>query len=347
MHNKLFILGNGFDLVHGLPTKYCESKGTSVLDKFSPYIDFAHFLENNYPTVYDDFIIHACSGKLMESEDWEKFEELFSNVDDKEIVKYLVKEDDELAGDDEHDEISNHLGTIEARISGQKKIVDHSLKQLMANALCDWILSLDYGDADERIIEMFSRRLHEADCLTFNYSHTLEKFYANNDLNIIHIHGTAEPYDPKIGSDLIFGHSDDSSSNSNTEKDSMGLFREIVVQSVLNDGTSDLKKILRKKVGEMMPRLQPILSNALNYNRIYIIGHSFGDVDIPYFEAIVQKLHKNAKIIVSYYGKDKQDEIQYRVSQIFRGFDCALGDLSIEKTNDKKSFWSLYRNLGF
>ena len=342
MHNKLFILGNGFDLVHGLPTKYCESKGTSVLDKFSPYIDFAHFLENNYPTVYDDFIIHACSGKLMESEDWEKFEELFSNVDDKEIVKYLVKEDDELAGDDEHDEISNHLGTIEARISGQKEIVDHSLKQLMANALCDWILSLDYGDADKRIIEMFSRRLHEADCLTFNYSHTLEKFYANNDLDIIHIHGTAESYDPKIGSDLIFGHGDDGSSNKDIEEGSLGLFREIVAQSVLDDGTRDLKKMLRKKVKEMMPRLQPILSSALNYRQIYIVGHSFGDVDIPYFEAIAQKLHKNAKIIVSYYGKDNQNETQDRVSRIFRDFDCALGDISIEAPNNKNSFWRLY-----
>ena len=103
--------------------------------------------------------------------------------------------------------------------------------------------------------------------------------------------------------------------------------------------------MLRKKVKEMMPRLQPILSSALNYRQIYIVGHSFGDVDIPYFEAIAQKLHKNAKIIVSYYGKDNQDETQDRVSRIFRDFDCALGDISIEATSNKDSFWHLYCDI--
>jgi hypothetical protein len=342
MHDTLFILGNGFDLAHGLPTKYCESNEASVYNKFSPYIDFAHFLGENYSTVYDDFVRYACDGNLMTSEMWAKFEELFSNVDDKEIVKHLVKEDEELAGDDEHDEISNHLGTIEARISGQKEMVDHSLKQLMANALCDWILSLDYNDVDEHIIEMFSHRLYEADCLTFNYSHTLEKFYANNDLDIFHIHGTAEPYDPKVGSDLIFGHGDDGFSSKDIEDGSLGLFREIVAQSVLDDGTRDLKKMLRKKVEERIPELQDFLSNALNYKQIYIVGHSFGGVDIPYFEEIARKLPNDAKIIVSYYGEKEQEATKNRVSRIFKGFNYTLGDLSIKKKNNIKSFWHLY-----
>ena len=50
MHDTLFILGNGFDLAHGLPTKYCESNEASVYNKLSPYIDFAHFLGENYST---------------------------------------------------------------------------------------------------------------------------------------------------------------------------------------------------------------------------------------------------------------------------------------------------------
>jgi hypothetical protein len=342
MHNTLFILGNGFDLAHGLPTKYCESKRVSIYDKLSPYIDFAHFLGEKYTTVYDDFVRYACDGNLMTSEMWAKFEELFSNVDDKEIVKHLVKEDEELAGDDEHDEISNHLGTIEARISGQKEMVDHSLKQLMANALCDWILSLDYNDVDEHIIEMFSHRLYEADCLTFNYSHTLEKFYANNDLDIFHIHGTAEPYDPKVGSDLIFGHGDDELSEESIEDGSLGLMREIVAQNVLNEANTDSKKILRKNVEKCLSSLTSFLSDAVNYNKVYIIGHSFGAVDMPYFEKIAHRLSKKAKIIVSYYGEDELASVKKKVRHVFNDFDVAFGDISINDKNDKQSFWNLY-----
>lgn len=344
MHNKLFILGNGFDLAHGLPTKYCESENVPLCDKCSPYRDFAHFIEEKYTTVYDDFITHACGGMLMTSAMWADFEELFANIDDIEILKHLVMEDSELDTNDEDDKIINHWSSIEARISAQKEIVDHSLTQLMANALCDWILSLDYDDVDKRAIEMFSQILHEADCLSFNYSHTLEKFYDKNDLKIIHIHGTANPYDTKIGSDLIFGHSNNDSSNRNINDKSLGPVRETIIQGVLNDGTNDLKKMSRKKVEELIPKLQPILSNASNYNRVYIIGHSFGNVDIPYFEAIVNQLNKKARIIVSYHGTDALATIRKKAIQIFRGFDCRFGDISIETKGNKKSFWNLYWN---
>lgn len=344
MHNKLFILGNGFDLAHGLPTKYCESENVPLCDKCSPYRDFAHFLGEKYPTVYDDFVTYACGGMLVTSKMWANFEELFANVDDNEIVKLLVKEDGELDGNDEDDKISNHFGSIEARISGQKEIVNQSLTQMMANALCDWILSLDYGDIDKRVIEMFSQKLYEADCLSFNYSHTLENFYDKNDLKIIHIHGFADSYDEKVGSDLVFGHGSDGSSNKDIEDGLLGLFREIVAQSILDEEASDLKMMLRKKVDELIPKLQPILSNASDYNRVYIIGHSFGNVDIPYFEAIVNQLNKKARIIVSYHGTDALATIRKKAIQIFRGFDCRFGDISIETKGNKNSFWNLYWN---
>lgn len=343
MHNKLFILGNGFDLCHGLPTRYYD-KGLRKSDscKFSPYLDFANFLEEKYTEVYENFYLFACNERVITSEMWARFEEKLANVNNKKIVKHLVVGDRELDGDDENDEISNHFGSIEARISALKQSVDDSFTRLMANALCDWILSLDYNDVNEKVVRKFSHQLNYADCISFNYSHTLENFYDDNNLEILHIHGLAESYDAGKIADLVFGHDDDEESDKTIEDGSLSFYREIVAQRTLDDENVDSKKMLRKKVEECLTLLTPFMSKAFNYNEVYIIGHSFGNVDMPYFEKIAHSLNKNTKIIVSYYGKHELASIRKKASQVFDGFDVVFGDISINDKNDKESFWNLY-----
>ena len=343
MHNKLFILGNGFDLCHGLPTRYYD-KGLRELGrcKLSPYPDFANFLEDKYTEVYENFYLFACDERIIASEMWARFEELLANVTNKKIIKHHVVEDSELDGDDENDEISNHFGSIEARISALKQNVDDSFTRLMANALCDWILSLDYNDVNKKTVRRFSYQLNHADCVSFNYSHTLEEFYDDSNLEILHIHGIAEQYNAEKGADLVFGHGDDEESNKTIEEGSLKFEREIVAQNVLDNENVDSKKLLRKKVEEYLILLTPFMSNAVNYNKVYIIGHSFGTVDMPYFEKIAHSLNKNTKIIVSYYGKHELASIRKKASQVFDGFDVVFGDISINDKNDKESFWNLY-----
>ena len=343
MHNKLFILGNGFDLCHGLPTRYYD-KGLrkSVCCKLSPYPDFANFLENKYTEVYENFYLFACDKNDFSLELWARFEEKLANVTNKKITIHHVAEDRELDGDDENDEISNHFGSIEARISALKQNVDDSFTRLMANALCDWILSLDYDDVNKKTVRRFSHQLNHADCVSFNYSHTLEEFYDDNNLEILHIHGIAEQYNAEKGADLIFGHGDDEESDKTIEEGSLKFEREIVAQNVLDNENVDSKKILRKKVEECLTSLTPFLSDAVNYNKVYIIGHSFGNVDIPYFEEIAHKLNKKAKIIVSYYGEGELASVKKKVRHVFNDFDVAFGDISINDKNDKRSFWNLY-----
>ena len=343
MYNKLFILGNGFDLCHGLPTMYYDEGLRESNDcKLSPYLDFANFLEEKYTEVYENFYLFACDENDSFLEMWRCFEEKLSNVNDKKIVKHLVVEDSELDGDDENDEISNHLGSIEARISALKQNVDDSFTHLMANALCDWILSLDYNDVNKKTVRRFSHQLNHADCISFNYSHTLEEFYDDNHLKILHIHGLAEPYDAEKGTDLIFGHGDDEQSEESIEDGSLELMREIVAQNVLDEANVDLKKILRKNVEECLSSLTLFMPNVVNYNKVYVIGHSFGNVDMPYFERIAHRLKKNAKIIVSYYGKHGLASIREKARQVFDGFDVVFGDILIDDKNDKRSFWNLY-----
>lgn len=338
MHKNLFILGNGFDLIHELPTKYYASGTTNEKSK-SPYRDFAQFFEDKYQEAYEAFYLFACRQETPTSDMWSKFEKLFANVNNKEIIKYLTREDDELEGNDDDDEISNHFGTIEARISAQKKTIDDQLTRLISNALCDWILSLNYEDVNQDIVDKLSLKLRNADCLTFNYSHTLEKFYKKNNLNILHIHGKAEPYNEN--SNLIFGHGDDSNSDINIDEP-LGLYREIVAQSVLDDETANSKKLLRKNIDERVSLLQPILSKASNYNKVYIIGHSLEKVDRPYFEEIANSLSPASQIIISYYGNNEFPSIKKNASLIFKRFNYSLGDLDPANASNNNSFWKLY-----
>ena len=64
---KLFIIGNGFDIAHGLPTKYS---------------DFQNYLINKYPEASDENLVVPQSSIMPNGEE---------RYDDNEVVGFLLK----------------------------------------------------------------------------------------------------------------------------------------------------------------------------------------------------------------------------------------------------------------
>lgn len=163
----LYVIGNGFDLHHGIQ---------------SSYWNYMKWLESNYPQLYKE-IEHTFRGATEESW-WADFENGLGHVD----WFYNVNSGTSS---------TYKVGDVE--VKGKK-----SPSRLMAlydaiqESFSQWIKSLDvqvksvHPDLD---IEK------NAQFLTFNYTNTLQCAYGIPNDNVLYIHGNAER-----GDKLIVGH---------------------------------------------------------------------------------------------------------------------------------------------
>lgn len=169
---RLYIIGNGFDLHYGIK---------------SSYKDFLSYLETNDPLLAE-VLFEICSGEL-----WRNFEEalgslspgcLFSNIFN------LIDSDDE--GDFEWERQS---ASWNYHYQAMRKEVDVGK---LSKVFRSWIQQIDTSAAhsDGVIVDTDDTRY-----LTFNYTMTLEERLGIDPRKILHIHGSAED------EQLIFGHS--------------------------------------------------------------------------------------------------------------------------------------------
>lgn len=87
---KLFIIGNGFDVAHKLPTKYS---------------DFQDYLEENYPEASDEWLTVPESIMMPDGDE---------RYDDAEVVGFLLKIVTEAEGTgDKWSNLENTLGLLD------------------------------------------------------------------------------------------------------------------------------------------------------------------------------------------------------------------------------------------
>lgn len=167
MYSKLYIIGNGFDLGHDIPTKYS---------------DFLNFLLEEYPQLFG--IITAY---LTEDDLWTNFEEALGLINVNDILK---SEEDEAKT--EEDEPEHQFSLVTDRIDWNCKYIEENLKEKFK----EWIEQIEISQSTG------TSKVHHLDkkatYLTFNYTNTLEEIYKIPSTQILHIHGDT--------SDPIFGH---------------------------------------------------------------------------------------------------------------------------------------------
>ena len=156
--HALFIIGNGFDLYHGVPSKYTDFRQWLISNKHQYIVDS---LELFFPTIKD-------GGVLL----WQDFEEALGNYDQKQIAKTLSE--------------------------GYDRMMDESIQSLAQEWFCplirqvkllmkNWARSID-------ITHVANKLPLPQDCLyiTFNYTKLLELVYNIFYDNIFHIHGSID-----------------------------------------------------------------------------------------------------------------------------------------------------------
>jgi len=292
--NTLYIIGNGFDLYHGLATSY---------------FSFGVFLKENRIKLYEMLIKYfafcqvenektsKCSGYL-----WATFESRLADFDYQQLIEQYS---DYIAFPGESD-ISDYSAF---QIEIAPIIFDLTLG--LFDAFEEWISSIEYSELED------TKRLkldNSAIFLNFNYTETLTKYYNIPESNILYIHGNAKNNKP-----LVLGHGFDPSKTMNDKLDNLSNLNIDECGRSENDYNFSFelgKEVISeyfektfKNTSEIIKENHTFFKSIQDIKSVIILGHSISKVDAPYFKEIVTSVSQEANWKFTYYGDSEKNEI--------------------------------------
>lgn len=247
----LYIIGNGFDLAHGLPTRYCDFREWLIKNKHQ---DVVEKLESYYP--------------LEENKDykWSNFEDALG----KPWIEDIYNDNkDNCINPEDSDNIKEFCSEITSSIEERFG----SETQQIPNLLTEWIKTANKKLATTTPINI---PLFETNgyYLNFNYTTTLENLYHIDRESILHIHGHC--IDDK---QVIVGF-----------KEVVALGNETFPDTTYeDDAVAQIKRIaesLKKPIEELINNNKNFFERLTLVDKVVVYGHSLNDIDFEYFKQV-------------------------------------------------------------
>lgn len=292
----LFIIGNGFDIMHGVPSSYYNFRDTIG--------------KNNILR----FILEAY---IRKDDIWGNFEDNLAYLD-REMMLGTV--DDLLSGfgvpDEEDDDFSAADFFAAQEIAASPVFI---LTQELPKRFRRWINTLEPYNVSKPLEDLLKV---EARYVNFNYTEFLETIYGVPGKNVLYIHGDRR--DKKA--QLVLGHGHDTEevfeewyqsnkdrkglqprlrgrkgrfyNNDNPvylayflEDDTKGNWKSQMRYDAINNTVriiEDYYDESAKKTSEVLARNEIYFKALEDIKRIVVIGHSLSDVDYPYFKEVIK-----------------------------------------------------------
>ena len=270
MIKRLYIIGNGLDLHHGIKSSYADFHrwlGTgwnyNDVEKYFGNVDLWSSLEENMAKFnYEDYAANNFS-----------FENGCLVLKGHHKVQGEVLDFKEQRLEEWHTAVLKRFG--------------------------EWLKGLSTAVKGG----MLSLTDEESVYLSFNYTHTLEDQYHIAKEQVFHIHGEAgDPWEQ-----LRLGHNgrilEPTRDLSNPHKEVLD-----VDASFSKDAMDDVLS-WRKPVQEIIARNEPFWNVLREVNSVYVLGFSCGCVDLPYIEKIVSVVSPKAKWHVTWFAKKERTEL--------------------------------------
>ena len=335
MAEKLFIIGNGFDIAHDLKTSYLYFKkfvyqqayGKDKLleslqsesaiklylerldyeilediDDYSiPEIQMAPDGGDLYPDDEELYkLLYQLMGQITETEKfWSDFEEKLADFDK---ISITTTDITDKAGDLDGSKMANNANDTGETLA---KYIFYSLNKLfkewIEETYSEWSARI-LTKSEESLSKLFkSTILNNPDAIfiNFNYTKTLEDFYGIPEDQVIHLHGV-------IGGDrFIFGHGFDDEVNDFNPLDVAAYLEEVVMK-------------LKKPVDNVSSNYAELFEKLSSIKEIYFIGFGIRDddgVDAPYFKEIF-KHTPDVSIYVDQFDKENE----YTIKKILKAW---------------------------
>lgn len=251
---NLYIIGNGFDLYHGLPTRF---------------EDFRAYVLMRKPQLVKVAEKYLCNLQG----NWSNLEEAFANFDEDAVVdeaSYFLKS----YGADDWSDSFHHDYQLE--ISRIVEPLSSELKEHFYAWLCD----IDLSGMDE---SLKLRIVNPSLFLNFNYTPVLQDFYAIPDDQILHIHGSINNGGEE---DIILGHGWNPQRRIETQENYASDDHDVRTtegQDIINN----YFQATFKPIDDLLIQHDDFFERLAEIANIYVWGHSLSSVDIPYFEAVI------------------------------------------------------------
>ena len=256
----LIVLGNGFDLMHGVKSSYY-----SFRDSMGKHNDLRRTLEE-YLDV-DDV--------------WWSFEYALSRIDVKRMANSAAVKTslDFFDGFHPEESAAGYFAAIDGAADPMYIICSE-----LPRSFRRWVNSLKWGTDNLPLKKM----IHQPYVLCFNYTEFIESEYGVSHDKVCYIHGCRQ----NKNQPLILGHLEgDSDDMYNFEDDySLGQKNPLVqlAQENIVEKITYYDQSLTKHCDEIISRNGEFFDKLENIENIIIIGHSLADVDRDYFREIVR-----------------------------------------------------------
>lgn len=275
---QIFIIGNGFDRAHHLPTQYTDFR-KFLLNEGSSFVRTIEMLStSDLDELWHNFEdgLGKLSGEFVSSEALDKRNKFNDEFDyqpvDDHITRFLISE------------YFDDLNKLDALVK-------------------QWITSVDISNTNA--LCKYSRIFNDQSIfVNFNYTLTLENIYKIPRENILHIHGS-------VNDQPIMGHGKDldyhakAPSFRDYEQEYRGFDGEQVSGFLesFNQATSDFYQSSTKDVNGFLRVLEDFIWSNVGddeIDSIVVLGHSLGEADLPYFQELLEILD-GVKWKISYF----------------------------------------------
>ncbi|NDV63807.1 bacteriophage abortive infection AbiH family protein [Bacteroides sp. 224] len=273
----LHIVGNSFDLAHGIESKYSDFKTDAWrCASYNGY--YLGVLENCYPQK------NIKIGELML---WSDLERALGNLDFQQAFS-LDTEDIEPEEDHEFRYLAQMEDASEYMLQNMFAVF-HKLFE-------DWVNHINISFEKFECIPYFdSKGLF----LSFNYTETLETLCNIPMTNIRYIHGRRGTTDK-----LIVDHCNNIDRNDYLPENPK-IYECQAYQSI-----ADIVNKERKNVSDIIFEGHDFWQQLSNIDKVVVYGHSLSDVDQPYFKQIINSIYSSSEWYFSIYYHDLQERTE-------------------------------------
>ncbi len=288
---RLFIIGNGFDLEHSLPTNY--KKNFKLIAQKNEQIEYFWDIYQTYSAdIWDDFENNLAHPNFNTLED------IFKGY-----------------SPDFYSDYESDRNAI---------ITQVDLNGNLVKSLYEFANEAESKVKHAGILTKYSSLFKPHDLfISFNYTHTLEKLYTIDEKQVLHIHG-------EVGKDnLLLGYPDGEFKPEkyiyDPRRKGRGPYVEVDIQKYINDIAIDMDyytlTAYQMLINKTKSFYKPIEINKLQQflvekevDEIIVMGHSC-KIDFSYFEYL-NKLFPSAKWIFHPFDSETEQNVKKMISKV-------------------------------
>ena len=280
---NLFIIGNGFDLYHSLPTQYKH---------------FVEYMKKNFPQeygwLYDSIKRYSLEywdviGKENDDIIWSDMENVLGSFEALELLE-------------EHRDWNSPIGYK----GPPSKEIQHLLNFgfNVSQYLNGWLEEIEPHieniPSKEWLVNLFKK--NEYSILSFNYTMTIEQVY---HLPVFHVHG-------KKGGKLIMGHGNGDGGDIIGEDFGINVINQKFIRKYFRETYKNPRRIMKKYLDYFEE------DNLKRVKAVYVLGHSLNYIDMPYIEKICRHMDSKVKWEIAYYNEDNRIYYQEIMKKIVK-----------------------------